>query len=79
MYGKLVNGVLKLPTKKIKREGLLILNPTDETLALLGYKPIVHNEIKDKEGFYKQPVYSETSENIVVDYEYVEIVEEEEM
>jgi hypothetical protein len=76
MYGKLVNGVLKLPTKKIKREGLLILNPTDETLALLGYKPIVYNEIKDKEGFYKQPIYSENENNIIVDYEYVEITGE---
>lgn len=76
MYGKLVNGVLKLPTKKIKREGLLILNPTDETLALLGYKPIQYNKIEDKEGFYKQPVYSENENNIIVDYEYVEITGE---
>lgn len=76
MYGKLVNGVLTLPAKKIKRDGLLILNPSEETLALLGYKPIQYNKIEDKEGFYKAPVYSENENNIIVDYEYVEITEE---
>ena len=77
MIGKLENGQLRLPNyKKIEHDGLITVNPTDIDYLAIGYKPIQYNKIEDKEGFYKVPVYSENENNIIVNYEYVEITEE---
>ena len=80
MLGKLVNGQLKYAGSKIKTEALLVLNPTNETLSMLGYKEVEHKHLKEKEGFYQVvDSYEEKSDKIIVNYKYEEIVEEEEM
>ena len=81
MLGKLENGQLKYATGKvIEHDGLITVNPTDEFFVSIGYKPIEHKHLKEKEGFYQVvDSYEEKSDKILVKYRYEEVTEEEEV
>ena len=79
MLGKLENGNLKYASKRtVEHDGMITVNPNDEFFLGLGYKPVIHNHLEEKEGFYQvADSYQEENDNIIVNYRYEEITEEE--
>lgn len=78
-YGKLTNGTLEtFKGKSIRHNGRIYVNPTEETLKELGYKPVIETEPPEiMEGYYISVVYTEDDDNIYVGYEQIEIPDEE--
>lgn len=76
-YGKLtVDGLIIFAGKSVRYNGRIYVNPTDETLRQIGYKPVVYADMPE-DGSYTV-VYTEDGDNIYVDYvEQEEITESE--
>lgn len=56
-----------------------VANPRDEDFIAAGYKEVVEGKkLKEKEGFYQSPVYTEEDDKIKVSYEYKECIEDDE-
>ncbi|MGN1202817.1 MAG: hypothetical protein ACI4RF_05930 [Eubacterium sp.] len=77
----MVNGIPEIFNDRYiinHEKGLVHSNPTEEQLRDCGYKEYIKSEntLDEKEGFYITTVYTETDEQIIEDYEYVEIVDE---
>ena len=78
MLGKLENGHLKLAGGKILYfDDEVIVNPREEDFIRAGYKEVIDNRLPEKEGYYQVPEYSETEENIIINYHYEEIPDDE--
>ena len=77
MLAKLENGRIKFAFEKVLHiDGLIIVNPREEDYIRAGYKEVIDNRLPEREGFWQVPEYSETEENIIIDYHYEEINEE---
>ena len=77
MLAKFENGHIKFSYEKVLHiDGLIIVNPREEDYIRAGYKPVIENVLPDKDGFWQMPEYSETEQNIIIDYHYEEINEE---
>lgn len=60
MYAKLINGTLSKPGKFIFTEKWTCVNPTEEILYSLGYKPVFETEQpENREGYYLIKNYEE--------------------
>ena len=71
------NGHIKFAGGKIIRNGdEIIVNPREEDFIRVGYKPVIGERLKEKDGYYQVPEYTEEEDKIVVDYHYEEIPEE---
>ncbi len=81
MYGKLIDGLFVPFTEKyIRANGRVYVNPKTDTLLNLGYKPLVTSERpEEKEGFYIADVYSETETEILLSFEYNQIITDDEL
>lgn len=87
MFGKIIDGRLKIAGQKIKIENGYITNPTEEQLILNGYLPITYTEKPqyDKEEeklIEKYEIQDDTisvsgQDEIVVSYEKVALTDEE--
>ena len=80
MLGKLVDGHLKIASGKILIiDDEVIVNPREEDWKRAGYKEVKDNPLPEKEGYYQVPEYSETKKNVVINYHYEEIPDEQEI
>lgn len=80
MLAKLINGQIKYAGGKILIiDDEIIVNPREEDWKRAGYKPVIDNRLPEKEGYYQVPEYSETEENIIINYHYEEIPDEQEV
>ena len=78
MLAILIDGNIKYAGGKILIIGdEIIVNPREEDWKRAGYKEVVDNRLPEKEGYYQVPEYSETEENIIINYHYEEIIEDE--
>ncbi len=75
MYGKITNGKLEVwDGKKIFANGRKIINPKEETLLSLGYKPIIiESAPKTKEGDILIVNYIDDGAKIRPKYEIIEV------
>jgi hypothetical protein len=79
VYGKLTDGVFTPYTGRyVRANGRVYVNPKPETLARLGYKPLIETESEERDGYYAEAVYTETDTEIVQAWEYKEINNETE-
>lgn len=79
ILAKLENGQLKVAMGNVLRyDNLVVSNPREEDFVKAGYKPVEHNRLPEKEGYYQVPDYSETEDKIIVNYHYEEIPDEQE-
>lgn len=65
MYAKLENGKLIFAPKEVVIDGKRIVNPIDEILLELGYKPYITTPYPQDELHYKQ-TYEETEDVIIL-------------
>lgn len=78
MLAILIDGQIKYAGGKILIIGdEVIVNPREEDWKRAGYKEVIDNRLPEKEGYYQVPEYSETEENIIINYHYEEIIEDE--
>lgn len=76
MLAKFENDVIKFATGKVLvNDGMITVNPKEEDFINAGYVEVVEKRLKDKEGFYQVPKYSEKDGKIIAKYEYVELPE----
>lgn len=79
MLAILIDGHIKYAGGKILIIGdEVIVNPREEDFIRAGYKPVIDNRLPEKEGYYQVPEYSETEENIIINYHYEEIIDDPE-
>ena len=77
MLAKLIDGQIKYAGGKILHiDDEIIVNPREEDFIRAGYKEVIDNRLPEKEGYYQVPEYSETEENIIINYHYEEIIDE---
>lgn len=87
MFGKIIDGRLKIAGQKIQIENGWITNPTEEQLKELGYKEVEYTEKPeyDKEEMKLVEMYNEYQNKIIVsygteqltDYEHNEVIQAE--
>ena len=78
MLAILIDGQIKYASGKILIIGdEIIVNPREEDWKRAGYKEVIDNRLPEKEGYYQVPEYSETEENIIINYHYEELPDEE--
>lgn len=79
MHAKLTNNILIPAPRKLMLADTTVYNPTDAQLEAAGYKPVRHTDPPEEpEGYYAEPRYTETAEEIVQAWELVELPPEEE-
>lgn len=72
-YVKLQDGRLTYAPRKIKDGDTIVYNPTAEHLLPLGYKPLTIEPMPGvEEGYHAEPVYSETDDEVIQDWQVVE-------
>lgn len=72
-YVKLTDGRLIYAPRKIKDGSTITYNPTAEMLLPLGYKPLTVKPMPEVgEGYHLEPVYSETNDEVIQDWQVVE-------
>lgn len=72
-YVKLIDGRLTYAPRKIKDGDTIVYNPTAEHLLPLGYKPLTVKPMPEVEdGYHLEPVYSETDNEVIQDWQVVE-------
>lgn len=72
-YVKLIDGRLTYAPRKIKDGDTIVYNPTAEHLLPLCYKPLrVEPMPEAEEGYHLEPVYSETDDEVIQDWQVVE-------
>ena len=77
MLAKLENGVIRFAYGNILRYGNnIVVNPREIDYINARYKEIIDNRLPDRQGYNQIPEYSETDENIVINYRYEEANEE---
>ena len=76
MLGKLENGQLKRATNIIRIDDKITVNPKEEDYLNAGYKQIIDNRLEDKEGFWQRAEYTETDNEIIINYTYEEMTDE---
>lgn len=77
MLAILIDGHIKYAGGKILIIGdEVIVNPREEDWKRAGYKEVIDNRLPEKEGYYQVPEYSETEENIIINYHYEELPDE---
>ena len=77
-YCKLIDGQLVLAPRKIINGDITVYNPTGEYLISLGYKPLtIEPEPEVPEGYHLEPIYSDTENAIINDWQIVENPPEE--
>lgn len=65
MLGKLVNGVVQNPPKRLIRNGMVVLNPPEEMLKEEGYKEVFKTDRPlSEDGFYFESSWIE-GENFI--------------
>lgn len=80
MLAKIVDGQIKFSGGKILRiDDGVIVNPREEDFERAGYKEVKDNRLKEKEGYYQVPEYSEDDEYIYINYHYEEVPDEQEV
>jgi len=78
MLAKLINGNLHIAMGKVLTfDNEITVNPREEDFMRAGYKPVIENKLPEKEGFYQVAEYTENAENIIANYHYEEIIEDE--
>lgn len=77
MLGRIINE--KFVKYDDKPVSVYIANPTEEQLKLLGYKPLIEEEIPtyDEANQYLVEKYTETAESIKKGFEIVDVESEE--
>lgn len=71
-FAKLIDGSLVVAPKIVRYQGRIVINPDAEKLTELGYKPVTYTEPPELEpGYIAVPVWTETEEAIVQDWEAV--------
>ena len=77
-FGKInIFGDLEIATKIIQTDEKIIVNPTEEEYLENEYKKILEeNYPKEKEGFNIVKKFTENCQEIIIKYEYEEIIEE---
>lgn len=76
-FGHLVDGILELAPKGGKIDNIMFLSFSEEQYHELGYKEVINNELQMKSGFEVKFVgYTETDDQISLNYEYVEVKEQ---
>lgn len=74
MFGKLINGALRIAPKKLPGEGVTVYNPPAEMYAAAGYKPVTFTDAPEApEGFYYESGWEEQNEAIVQVWTLVEL------
>lgn len=77
ILAKLENGMLKASYCKVLYHGdKITVNPREEDFINAGYKPIEDNRMKEKEGYYQVPEYTEEEDKIIINYHYEKLEEE---
>ena len=80
MLAKLIDGQIRFAGGKVIHNGNeVIVNPRDEDFIRIGYKPVEEHRLKEKEGYYQVPEYTEEEDKIIVNYHYEEIPDEQEI
>lgn len=82
MYGKIIDGRLVLAGNIItNKDGGITTNPKKQDVIALGYKEIEHTEkpIYDIENQKLNEVYNEQKNKIVINYEIIELTDEEKL
>ena len=59
-------------------DDVIITNPREEDWLEAGYKPVVCEQLEEKEGYYQVPEYTEEDDKIVATYHYEELPDEQE-
>ena len=78
MLAKFENGLLKVAHGRVLHiDDEVIVNPRSEDFIRAGYKEVIENKLEDKEGFYQVPEYTEDNGDIIANYHYEEIKDEE--
>jgi hypothetical protein len=79
MLGKIENGQLVLAQGKVLRhDNVIVANPREEDWVAAGYKEVVDGKpLKEKEGFYQVPEYTEEDDKIKTTYRYEEITDDD--
>lgn len=66
MLGKIIDGNLTCPPRRIVLKGMQIFNPTEEQLIQAGYKPVTETPMPDDapEGQHYEPTYTDSGDTI---------------
>lgn len=70
-YAKLMGSLLIMAPEKIKKDGMVIMNPGPDLLTPLGYKPLSYTERPDisTPGNELREVYTDNGDRITISYE----------
>lgn len=70
-YAKLMGSLLIMAPEKIKKDGMVIMNPGPDLLTPLGYKPLSYTERPDisTPGNELREVYADNGDSITVTWE----------
>ena len=72
-YVKLADGRLIYAPKKLIIDGATVYNPTAAMLTAQGWKPLrVEDAPAVEDGYHLEPVYSETDNEVIQDWQVVE-------
>ena len=74
MYGKLIDGNMRIAPKRLPGDGTIVYNPPAEIYIAAGYKPVTFNPMPDApRGYYYESGWEETEDAIVQTWTLVEL------
>lgn len=66
MYGKLIDGNLKIAPRKLNGDGVVVYNPPEAMYRAAGYKPVKFTDAPEApEGYYYESGWEEQDDAIV--------------
>lgn len=72
MYGKLIDGALKIAPKKLPGDGVIVYNPPAEMYLAAGYKPVVFTDAPEApEGYHYESEWEEDEIKITLTWRLV--------
>lgn len=75
MLGKIIDGKLTYPPRRIVQDGMQIFNPTEEQLISAGYKTITETDMPEEpapEGQHYEAMYTDMGGTILQSWTLVE-------
>lgn len=74
MYGKLIEGELRIAPKKLNGDGVVVYNPPAEMYLEQGWKPVIFtDEPEAQKGYTYESKWVENENEIIQTWELVEL------